>query len=65
MRSKPRLAQVVLADTATWNRFNPSTVTPLFILLDPQGTIAYVTSGADALPAIVAKLDELREVRSR
>jgi hypothetical protein len=33
--------------------------------LDPQGTIAYVTSGADALPAIVAKLDELREVRSR
>jgi thiol-disulfide isomerase/thioredoxin len=43
MRSKPRLAQVVLADTATWNRFNPSTVTPLFILLDPQGTIAYVT----------------------
>lgn len=63
LRSKPRLAQVVLADTATWKRFNPKPITPLFVLLDSQGTIAYVTSGADALPAIVAKLNELRVAR--
>ncbi len=60
LQSKPRLAQVVLAEAATLKRFNPKPVTPLFVLLDSQGTIAYVTSGADALPAIVAKLDELR-----
>ncbi len=59
LRSKPRSARVVLGDSATWSRFNPNTSTPLFVLIDTQGTVAFVTSGASALPAIAAKLDEL------
>lgn len=63
VRDKPRTGAVVLGDSVTWHAFNPITVTPLFVLLDAQGRVAYAASGANVLPAIEAKLDELMKQR--
>ena len=50
---------VVLSDSSTWATYNPAGVTPLFVLVDQQGTVRYRATGASAIDAVAAKARSL------
>jgi hypothetical protein len=55
----PMTADVVLTDSATWAAYNPTGVTPLFVVVDAHGTVRYRAMGASAMDAVAAKVRAL------
>lgn len=55
----PMNATVTLADSAAWETYNPVGATPTFIIVDQQGTVQFVASGASAISAVSAKVAQM------
>jgi thiol-disulfide isomerase/thioredoxin len=49
----PMSATVLTRDSTAWMEFNPSTITPLFYLIDRRGKVRLVESGAGAVTLVV------------
>jgi thiol-disulfide isomerase/thioredoxin len=61
--SHPMLATVLVHDSTSWAEFNPSTITPLFYLIDRGGTVRLVERAAAASSLVVR--EATREVHGR
>ena len=55
----PMNATVTMADSAAWETYNPIGATPTFIIVDQQGTVQFVASGASAISAVSAKVVQM------
>lgn len=55
----PMSARVTLSDSAAWATYNPTGVTPLFVVVDQNGVIRFRAMGASAMDAVTAKVKEL------
>lgn len=55
----PLQAEVALYHESLWRTYNPETVTPLYCLIDPHGTVALLAAGAKSeLMKVIDKLIE-------
>jgi thiol-disulfide isomerase/thioredoxin len=52
-----------IADSTFWHKYNSRTITPLFYLIDPNGTIALICSGASMVPVLQSMIQRLLVVR--
>ena len=51
--------QLDVSDSAAWATYNPTGVTPLFVVVDQSGVIRFRAMGASAMDAVTAKVKEL------
>jgi hypothetical protein len=62
LAAHPMSATVALYDSAAWTTYNPTGVTPLFLVVDKKGVIRFRGAGASAIDAVAAKVKMLSAV---
>ena len=62
LATHPMSATVALYDSAAWTTYNPTGVTPLFLVVDKKGVIRFRAAGASAIDAVAAKVKMLSPV---
>jgi hypothetical protein len=58
----PMSATVALNDSSAWATYNPTGVTPFFVVVDSKGIIRFRAAGASAIDAVAAKVKMLSPV---
>jgi thiol-disulfide isomerase/thioredoxin len=58
----PMSATVALNDSSAWATYNPTGVTPFFVVVDNKGIIRFRAAGASAIDAVAAKVRVLSPV---
>jgi thiol-disulfide isomerase/thioredoxin len=58
----PMSATVALNDSSAWAIYNPSGVTPFFVVVDSKGVIRFRAAGASAIEPVAAKVKMLSPV---
>lgn len=59
LAAHPMNATVALYDSTAWTTYNPSGVTPLFVVVDKNGVIQFRGAGASAIDPVAAKVKTL------
>jgi thiol-disulfide isomerase/thioredoxin len=62
LTAHPMSATVALYDSAAWTTYNPTGVTPLFIVVDKKGVIRFRGAGASAIDAVTVRVKILSPV---
>jgi thiol-disulfide isomerase/thioredoxin len=62
LAAHPMNATVALHDSAAWTTYNPTGVTPFFVVVDNKGIIRFRATGASAIDAVAAKVKMLSPV---
>jgi len=62
LAAHPMSATVALNDSSTWATYNPTGVTPFFVVIDSKGIIRFRAAGASAIDAVAAKVKMLSPV---
>lgn len=62
LAAHPMSALVALNDSTAWATYNPSGVTPFFVIVDTKGIIRFRAVGASAIDAVAAKVKLLSPV---
>ena len=59
LAAHPMSALVALKDSSAWATYNPTGVTPFFVVVDSKGIIRFRAAGASAIDAVAAKVKML------
>ena len=59
LAAHPMSATVALNDSSAWATYDPSGVTPFFVVVDSKGIIRFRAAGASAIDAVAAKVKML------
>lgn len=59
LETHPMGGLLVLADSAAWAVYNPESATPHFVVIDQQGVVRVVASGASAMEVVTAQVNGL------
>jgi thiol-disulfide isomerase/thioredoxin len=62
LATHPVGAEIVLADSATWAAYNPEASTPLFVVIDSDGTVRHRAMGAFSMDSVAARVRRLLRV---
>jgi thiol-disulfide isomerase/thioredoxin len=62
LAAHPMNALVALNDSSAWATYNPTGVTPFFVVVDSNGIIRFRAAGASAIDAVAAKVKMLSPV---
>jgi len=62
LEAHPMTATAALNDSSTWKTYNPTGVTPFFVVVDNKGIIRFRAAGASAIDAVAAKVKMLSPV---
>jgi thiol-disulfide isomerase/thioredoxin len=62
LAAHPMNATVALNDSSVWTTYNPTGVTPLFVVVDSKGIIRLRAAGASAIKPVAAKIKMLSPV---
>jgi thiol-disulfide isomerase/thioredoxin len=62
LATHPMSALVTLNDSSAWATYNPTGVTPFFVVVDNKGIIRFRAAGASAIVPVVAKVKMLSPV---
>ena len=62
LAAHPMSATVALNDSSAWGTYNPTGVTPFFVVVDSKGIIRFRAAGASAIDAVAAKVKMLSPV---
>ena len=62
LAAHPMSAKVALNDSSAWATYNPTGVTPFFVVVDGKGIIRFRAAGASAIDAVAAKVKMLSPV---
>ena len=62
LAAHPMSALVALNDSTAWATYNPTGVTPFFVVVDTKGIIRFRAAGASAIDAVAAKVKLLSPV---
>jgi thiol-disulfide isomerase/thioredoxin len=62
LAAHPMSALVALNDSSAWATYNPTGVTPFFVVVDSKGIIRFRAAGASAIDAVAAKVKMLSPV---
>ena len=62
LAAHPMNALVALNDSSAWTTYNPTGVTPFFVVVDSKGIIRFRAAGASAIDAVAAKVKMLSPV---
>ena len=62
LAAHPMSALVALNDSRAWATYNPTGVTPFFVVVDSKGIIRFRATGASAIDAVAAKVKMLSPV---
>jgi thiol-disulfide isomerase/thioredoxin len=62
LAAHPMSAKVALNDSSAWATYNPTGVTPFFVVVDSKGIIRFRAVGASAIDAVAAKVKMLSPV---